>query len=699
MSVKWLLSNKALLCLIGVGVSYFERSPALAQQMQAGEPRAITFSTPEIQEARLPDFNQFLEADKPDETLPYQQFRVSAAAVDLPQLALKRQEKLENGRDKNTFAEHEFILPSGCLNSERKVLTPFTTSPRFQNSTSDTQTECNSVAKPNPVLAQMPPAIPPGTLEPTRPGLPPLPTTPKVPESPLPQLNVPPAAPEVPSQVGLKVQVKRVEVLGNTVFSEAEINAAVAPFIGKEAAFEDLLAIRTAITDLYIRNGYSTSGAFIPPQDITTGVITIQVVEGKLEQIEIEGLRRLREGYVRSRIAAAAGSPINLKRLESALQLLQLDPLLSRVQAELTAGTTPGLSVLKLNLTEAPPITSAVLLDNQGTPSTGSFGGSAILNHNNVFGFGDRFSSAFGITEGSRSNNFSYEIPLNARDGTLSLRYANSQSRILEEPFSQFDINARSRTFSLGFRQPITRTPTTEFALSLSADLRQSETFLLGDMPFSFSEGPVNGKSKVTAIRFTQDWLNRSPRRVLAARSQFSVGIDAFGATVNETGIDGRFLSWLGQFQWVQALSPNATLIARVGTQLTPDALLPLEQFSIGGLDTVRGYRQNQRVADNGVVGSVEVRFPILRSSDGTQSLQLAPFFDIGKVWNTARETPSPSTLASVGLGLRWQLDPTLSVRLDYGIPLNRVNNEGNTLQDNGLFFSIQLQPFAGLNE
>jgi hemolysin activation/secretion protein len=661
MSSKWLVSNTTLFCLVGCGF-YLHNSPALAQSSLVKAGKIEIASNHQGMEESVLSLGQ----DGNGQTLT-QELYLSSASLASP----------------------EFPLPKKtCVTAETAA---------FSNTPAIAKTECNSTFDSQSVLAQTPPTVPPGTLEPTRPGLPPLPTTPEVPETPLPPLNPPPVNPEVPSQLGLKVKVKRVEVLGNTVFSQAEIDAAVERFIGQETSFEDLLAIRTAITDLYTRNGYSTSGAFLPPQDITSGVITIQVVEGKLERIDIEGLRHLQDNYVRSRIALEAGSPINLKRLESALQLLQLDPLLSRVQAELTAGTAPGLSVLKLNLTEAPPITSAVVLDNQGSPSTGSFGGTAVFSHNDLLGFGDRLSASYGLTEGSNSSNFSYEIPLNARDGTLSLRYANSQSRIIEPPFSDFDINARSRTFSLGFRQPIIRNPTTEVALSLSADLRQSQTFLLGDMPFSFSEGPVNGKSKVTALRFTQDWLHRSPHRVLAARSQFSLGIDAFGATINETGTDGRFFSWLGQFQWVQALSPNATLIARVGTQLTPDSLLPLEQFSMGGLDTVRGYRQNQRVADNGIVGSVEVRFPLFRSSDNSQLLQIAPFFDIGKVWNTTRETPSPSTLASIGLGLRWQLDPNFTVRLDYGIPLNRVNNEGNTLQDSGLFFSIQMNPFAAL--
>ena len=116
----------------------------------------------------------------------------------------------------------------------------------------------------------------------------------------------------------------------------------------------------------------------------------IQVVEAELERIEVQGLNRLQKSYVRSRIAAAAKTPINIRRLESALQLLQLDPLFTRVQAELTAGTVPGNNILILNLKEAPPLSAALIVDNHDSPSVGSSRGTAVLSHNNLLGLGDR---------------------------------------------------------------------------------------------------------------------------------------------------------------------------------------------------------------------------------------------------------------------------------------------------------------------
>ena len=262
---------------------------------------------------------------------------------------------------------------------------------------------------------------------------------------------------------------------------------------------------------------------------------------------------------------------------------------------------------------------------------------------------------------------------------------------IIESQFRDLNIRSEAETLSFNVRQPLVHTPNSEFALGLAFDLRRSQTFILNDIPFSFTEGPKDGESKVTVIRFSQDWLQRNTTSVLAARSQFSLGIGAIDATVNDIGTDGRFFSWVGQFQWVQRLSPRVLMLAKVNTQLTPDSLLSPEKISIGGVDTVRGYRQNQLVADNGVIGGVEVRIPL---ASNVETLQLVPFFDIGTVWNNRGSNPDPQTLASLGLGLQWQPFRGLALRADYGIPLIGTSERGSSLQDNGFNFSVRYQPF-----
>jgi hemolysin activation/secretion protein len=200
-----------------------------------------------------------------------------------------------------------------------------------------------------------------------------------------------------------------------------------------------------------------------------------------------------------------------------------------------------------------------------------------------------------------------------------------------------------------------------------------------------------NGRTRISAVRFFQDWVKRDERQVFAARSQFSLGVDLFDATINNDAPDSRFFAWRGQAQWTRLLVADTLLLVRGDVQIADSSLVPFEQFGIGGQQTVRGYRQDALLADNGVLFSTEFRIPILKAKGGGL-LQLTPFIDIGTGWNNGKSNLTEDTLIGTGLGLLWQ-QGSLSARIDYGIPLISVDTDKRTLQDNGIYFSIGYSP------
>lgn len=507
-------------------------------------------------------------------------------------------------------------------------------------------------------------------------------------------LKHPPAAGQIQQEIAseITVTVSKIEILGSTVFSDQELQQEVASFLGKSRTTQDLLAIRAAITDLYTRKGYLTSGAFLPVQnqDFTQGTVRVQIVEGELERIDIEGLSRLQEDYVRSRLVPVGTRPVNIQRLESSLQLLQINPLFRAVRAELKAGSTVGRNILDVKLTESDPWLGSLTIANLESPSVGSLGMYGTLGTRNLSGTGDLFQLEVGGTEGTRRYGARYEIPITAQSD-LFLRYNWDSSRIVEAPFAFAGINSRSQTISVGIQHFLWRDPISQFSLGLGLDLRESRSFLLDDIPFSFSLGAEDGRSAETVLRFSQEWTERTTNRVLSARSQFNFGLGALGATVNDSGTDGRFTSWQGQFQWVQSLGKDFIAIARLGTQLTNNSLLPLEQFGLGGSETVRGYRQNLFAGDSGIIGSVELRIPILRD-EVLGFAQIAPFFDIGRVWNN-RDSAAAGTLSSVGIGLHWNPHPKVRLKLEFAQPLS-LNNLSSNTQSQNINFSIQITGF-----
>ena len=179
---------------------------------------------------------------------------------------------------------------------------------------------------------------------------------------------------------------------------------------------------------------------------------------------------------------------------------------------------------------------------------------------------------------------------------------------------------------------------------------------------------------------------------MFAMRSQVSFGVNALGASINSGSPDSQFLTWRGQAQYVRALAPNSIFLFKLETQLADRPLLALEQIGLGGQDTVRGYRQDLLLADNGVIASAEVRLPIFTAPESKQIVQVVPFLDFGWGWNKPNNpspNPTPNTIASGGLGLRYQGGDNFSAKLDYGIPFNAIDTSKRTGQEKGFYFSL----------
>jgi len=551
----------------------------------------------------------------------------------------------------------------------------------------------------NFILSQQLP--PPQDIQPPAPS--PLPS-PELPQPlPPPAELLPPSTPTptpeepLPSNFPQTITVERFEVIGSTVFSPEELAQATAEFTKRPISLTEVYQARSKITELYVKNGYITSGAYIPPQTIQSGVVKIQIIEGKLEDIQVTGTRRLNSNYVRSRLAISTSAPLKRQRLLEALQLLQLNPLIENVTAELSAGSRTGTNLLEVKIREAKTFSSQIVLDNGRSPSVGSFRRGLQLNEANLLGLGDALGVAYTNTDGSNSFDTSYTLPLNPRNGTFTFNYGITSSNVIERPFNVLDIQSDSRYYELTFRQPIIQTPTQEFALGLTASRRESEASYIDieRIPFPSLGADEQGRTRVSALRFFQEWTSRNSREVIALRSQFSLGIGALNATINQNPPDSRFFAWQGQAQWVRLLAPETLLLLRLNTQLASRTLLPLEQFGLGGQDSIRGYRQDYLLTDNATFVSAEVQIPILRLPQLDSTLQVVPFVDFGVGWNSSgRENPDPNTLAAVGLGLRWSQGDRFTLRLDWGIPLVSVNSNERTLQENGLYFSLLYNPF-----
>ena len=415
---------------------------------------------------------------------------------------------------------------------------------------------------------------------------PPNPIPPRTPEPPLenvePQSPPPVKVPATPSQITPellnipgKVVVKEFQFEGNEAFSDDELNEAVQQLKGKPISFAELLQVEEIIKDKYTAGCqgensqpcYINSGAFIPADQTFTqdnAKIVVRVVEGGIENVEITGLNKLKTSYVRRRSERGIGQPLEREELLEQLQILQLDPLIQNISAELAAGTRPEKSVLELTVQEADPFFVELFTDNARAPSVGSWRRGIRFNEGNLFGFGDRLGGEYVNTDGSNAVDLSYSVPITASNTTVDIRGGVTSTEVVEEPFDRADIIGDSFNFEFGVRQPVYRTPTTEIAVGLSGTRQESNTEVDGQN-FQLSPGAdLNGETRISALRFSQDYTKRTLQDVFALRSQFNVGLDVFDSSINEDPIpDSRFFAWRGQGQYVRRLGQTSLFLVR----------------------------------------------------------------------------------------------------------------------------------------
>ena len=523
------------------------------------------------------------------------------------------------------------------------------------------------------------------------------PETPQ-PIPPSPEFTSPATQPEQkilsPEAIPGNIVVKRFEIINNTVITPEEINQIVKPYTLKQISFIELLEVPQKITQLYIDRGYITTSAVILPQTIQDRVIKITIIPGTVEEIKISGLKQLNEGYVRSRLEKATFPPLDRQKLLTALQLLQTNILIDSISAELSAGIEPNSSLLEVSIIEADTSSISLNIDNRQVASIGTFSREIQLNEHNLLGIGDRFNIAYTNTDGSNAlSNLSYEIPLNANNSRLKFTHNRAYNEIIQEPFEPLNIENENQLYDLTYIQPLLRSIEREVSIGFNVTRESSQTTYLEDEPFPNVTGATNndGETIVTTVGFFQDYIKRDEKQVFFLRSHFSLGVDALDAVVDENKPDSEFVAWRGYTEYLRALSQRNMFSIRSNIQLVNDSLPPVEQYTAGGVFSVRGYPQNIVTGDNGVFFSTELRHALVQNNKKQITLELIPFLDFAKVWNTKNElNRSVNTLVGIGTGLELSIRENLTARLDWGIPLVDIDSSGDSLQENGIYFSLK---------
>ena len=506
----------------------------------------------------------------------------------------------------------------------------------------------------------------------------------------------PPAITEITSKPKIALlPIRSIQIKGNTVFSEDKFNSIVQEVEGKDFTQQEYIQTIQNITDkinaLYQKDGY-IAAAKPSENDPNRGIIQINITESYLKNIRVEGTQQLKS-YVLNRLQLSNTEIINTAKIEDKLRLLKQDSLFTDVIATIKPLNNHEKELV-VTVKEAPTVAANVSVDNFSPATVGSERVNVGLNYRNLTGLGDEFSanSTISNTGGNKLFAVGYQVPLNAMNGSLQLSATFNSTKVTQSPFDVLNIQGEKQIYEIFYRQPLIRSSTEELALSLGLSIDNGQTFIF-DKPTGFGFGPdKDGVSRTSVVAFRQDYRKSDISGNWFLGSEFKIGTGLFNPTTNDSPVpDGYFLNWSGSLQREQRLSDSNSLLVRANAQITPDSLLPSQQFIIGGGQSVRGYRQNARSGDNGLSLSIEDRISL------NSNFQIAPFLDLGTVWNVANnpnQLSSQPFLISSGLGIIWKPFKFIQLRLDYAFPFINLQDKGNNIQDDGLYFNINVQPY-----
>lgn len=477
---------------------------------------------------------------------------------------------------------------------------------------------------------------------------------PAVPGSQTPGLAPTPVAPPIVFPPGgATLVLKSVEFTPSSLLPKADLDRIAGGVVGRPVDLAALQGVANAVNEIYAARGYVTASAILPPQDLGSGVLKVQLIEGKVGGVSLTNRRTLREGYVTTAVPLAAGTVVDAPALRRDVDRFNRTST-AQLQASLQPGAGFGLTDINLAVSEPRRNTLQIFGDNLGVDSVGEYEFGGLYQHYGLLGLDDRFT-AYGLySEGNLLGNAAYNLAVSPYGTRAGLSYSRSAIRIVNGPFADLDIDGTSETGALNFSHPV---------------YNNGPFLLLGNLSGSLSTSSTD-QSTVTV---TDDETRRATVG-LSANYFGQIFSLTLSPTVSFAEADLKIVDQTLNYTVYQMngqaslrLDDKTLLTSRGALQVSSDELLPgSDLFQIGGPATVRGYPTSAASGDAGYY----VNFELYHSFDTIlPGLEGFAFVDNGSVYS---EFPSRLTLTSAGLGVNYNWNDRLRAELSFGIPLKR---------------------------
>ena len=468
-----------------------------------------------------------------------------------------------------------------------------------------------------------------------------------------------------------RISVSEVRITGNTVFSEVQLQALIAPelaagggadgTVGRQFSFAELQALAERITAYYRDQGYLLARAYLPAQEVRDGRLEITVLEGRVSRINWSNESRHADATLEGRLdEIPVDAPLYNPTLERGLLLLGDLPG-SEVQATVRPGVSIGTSELDIALKDRKGMFAGnVSVDNEGNPYSGEYRLGAGLTLNSPLRLGDAFNvNLLGGGRDYQYGRLAWQVPLGQRGLAVGLAGSSMKYRLQQE-FAPLDAHGTAQIGSVYALYPLQRSRFSNVGAQLAFDYKK-----LDDRVDAFSS-VVNRtlgvwQTGLSGSRYDGlggGGLNTWSLSAVAGNLSLDPAAQAIDAATVRT--EGSYSKGMMQFSRLQRLADDWNLYAQIGGQVARKNLDSSEKYALGGSSAVRAYPQGESPVDDGWLGTIELRY------SPAPNWQASVFNDAaqGKLQHApVKSTDNQRRLSGAGLGVSYAEAGGLSVQ------------------------------------
>ncbi|MEI8012011.1 MAG: ShlB/FhaC/HecB family hemolysin secretion/activation protein, partial [Candidatus Omnitrophota bacterium] len=461
---------------------------------------------------------------------------------------------------------------------------------------------------------------------------------------------------------------------------------------GKRISLSEMQEVADKITALYRQKGFITSIAILPPQKIQDGRLKINIIEGGIGAVRVEGNRYFQTSLIKRQILLNADDILDYTVLKNNLRSLN-ESRDRKIKMVMSPGQEPGTTELLLKVQDQLPIHVGVAYDNYGSRYLQKNQYQGTLTHNNLFGFDDMLTLSYQMADQNSTydlRSVNYRVPIfNATQ--LGFFAAKTHLRLGRE-LEDYIVRGKTNIYSVYLNQSLLTHDNTSLMLNLGFDYKNITDFQL-------NEKTSGDYLRVAHMGLRWDHVDAGGRTIV--NHEASQGLDVFGALPKKTALNesplasrlgsgGQFTKNVLDVLRLERMPLDSTLLLKAQVQVASHVLTATEEFQLGGMSNLRGYAAGEKAGDNGQTATAEFCFPLYIIPKDIKapfskaviydSFRLAMFYDWGHISHRsplAGEEKS-ANLMDLGFGGRYNLPENFSMRLDVAWPLNNKFSDGD---------------------